>query len=685
MASGNIGATSSNQYIVGNLSWSATTNVEGNYSDVYAELRMWRTNSGYTTSGTGSWNLTIDGTVFSVTEHVSLTYNSNTLIISGSKRVYHNADGSKSISISATGGISGTSYTSTNCSGTANLDTIPRASTPTLGTNPVTMGNSVTITTNRASTSFTHTIKYTFGNSSGTLATGITDSYTWKTSISLASEIPSATSGIGSIICETYSGGTLVGTKSISITLLVPASVVPTIGSFSVYESNQKVANNVEGFVQNQSIPAYTVGGAAGAYGSTISSYHVTSYDGKVYNYSVYSLGTVTSKGTLTITAYVIDSRGRQSATSTVTITVLQYNPPVIGNFSVVRCDSGGNPNELGTYVKVVRTGTVSSLKPVTAEDNYIRAIVQYRDRAVGGEYTIANACTVTKTSTLTAVTSTPIILSGFPITSAYDFQFLLTDVFNTTISTTQVPTGIVVMSWGKTGVGIGKVWTQGALDVGGDAYVSGNVYMNGNTLFSNFNNNGISTDLNAMVTSGAYRLGNSYTNGPTGVGYGQLLVIHGAADTITQIISDYASGHMYWRSGNPTQVGGSGTWKAWQEFYHSGNVVYGSNSYGYWIQYPNGIMEIWQAIPIGTYTISYAWGNQYSNGSAALLPNFPVSFVDIPVVNMSFGNDSSWSAWLVQQSKPTTTTPPSYELCRPSPVTMSGLTIYYHATGRWK
>lgn len=120
-------------------------------------------------------------------------------------------------------------------------------------------------------------------------------------------------------------------------------------------------------------------------------------------------------------------------------------------------------------------------------------------------------------------------------------------------------------------------------------------------------------------------------------------------------------------------------------QLYNTDNCVYGSNSYGYWIQYPSGIMEIWQAVPIGSYTIGYAWGNLYSNGTARLLPNFPVSFVDVPVVTMSFGNDSAWSAWMVNQSSPTTTTPPSYELCRPSSVTMSGLTIYYHATGRWK
>ena len=29
----------------------------------------------------------------------------------------------------------------------------------------------------------------------------------------------------------------------------------------------------------------------------------------------------------------------------------------------------------------------------------------------------------------------------------------------------------------------------------------------------------------------------------------------------------------MYWRSGNPANVGGSGTWGAWRKLWHDGNL----------------------------------------------------------------------------------------------------------------
>jgi hypothetical protein len=40
-------------------------------------------------------------------------------------------------------------------------------------------------------------------------------------------------------------------------------------------------------------------------------------------------------------------------------------------------------------------------------------------------------------------------------------------------------------MSWGKQGVGIGKIWERGALDVGGDIYVQGKITVSGQITLS--------------------------------------------------------------------------------------------------------------------------------------------------------------------------------------------------------
>jgi hypothetical protein len=86
-------------------------------------------------------------------------------------------------------------------------------------------------------------------------------------------------------------------------------------------------------------------------------------------------------------------------------------------------------------------------------------------------------------------------------------------------------------------------------------------------------------TDLNTVVDSGFYRLQGNHPNIFTGGAYGQLLVIHGAADTIAQIGFNYIDGAMYSRSGNPSNVGGNGVWTQWRTTCWAG----GSNASGTW------------------------------------------------------------------------------------------------------
>lgn len=156
MASGSFGVSTSNGYIKGTVSWSSTEVVADNYSNVSVSMRLSRTNSGYTTWGTGTFNVVVNGTtVSSGSKDFTLTYNSNTLMVSGTVKVNHNTDGKKSITISWSG--SSNVFNVTSGSGTAVLDTIPRAST--LSSNADwTAGSNKAISISRASSSFHHTV-----------------------------------------------------------------------------------------------------------------------------------------------------------------------------------------------------------------------------------------------------------------------------------------------------------------------------------------------------------------------------------------------------------------------------------------------------------------------------------------------------------------------------------------------
>lgn len=128
MASGVITGTTSNKYVICKLEWTSIKNEVGNYSDVTATLKYSRTNSGYTTSGKWSGSITINGVKkeVSTANEIYITQNSNTVAMSSTVRVYHNSNGTKSITISATGGIPAANL-NTKCSGTVYLDVIDRS------------------------------------------------------------------------------------------------------------------------------------------------------------------------------------------------------------------------------------------------------------------------------------------------------------------------------------------------------------------------------------------------------------------------------------------------------------------------------------------------------------------------------------------------------------------------------
>ena len=74
--------------------------------------------------------------------------------------------------------------------------------------------------------------------------------------------------------------------------------------------------------------------------------------------------------------------------------------------------------------------------------------------------------------------------------------------------------------------------------------------------------------DLNTVTTSGFYRMGTNHVNAPTNTNWSQLIVVHGGGDTIAQLLIEYSTNKMYMRSGNPTEVNGSGAWTDWVSMY---------------------------------------------------------------------------------------------------------------------
>lgn len=311
----------------------------------------------------GSWNamsppgyITIAGTKYNFNSsfNTGQTASGSSTIATKSKTITHNSDGSKTVSVQAsfsTGVSSGTVTTSKSIT----LTTIPRATVPTVSPTSVTLGNQVTISMPRKSSSFTHTLTYSIGNASGTIGSNLGTSTTWTPPTTLASQLPAATSGKVKITCKTYNGGTVIGTKSVNLTVTVPAGIVPVINSVGSSETVAAVtAAFGNRYVRTLSKLLIDID-AEGASGSTISAYKAV-LDGVTYNKASFTSNAINHAGNMDVDVTVTDTRGR-TATWAHPITVYDYDLPVVNSIEYYQCDQNGVQDNNGTYTKVTIKG----------------------------------------------------------------------------------------------------------------------------------------------------------------------------------------------------------------------------------------------------------------------------------------------------------------------------------------
>lgn len=112
--------------------------------------------------------------------------------------------------------------------------TVPDASVPTASAATVKMGEKVNIYTNRKTDTFRHTLKYSMGTASGTIASDVGGGKAWTPSTDLAANTGNKLSATCTITCETWNGTKLVGTEETQITLTVPDATVPTVSKSAI-------------------------------------------------------------------------------------------------------------------------------------------------------------------------------------------------------------------------------------------------------------------------------------------------------------------------------------------------------------------------------------------------------------------------------------------------------------------
>lgn len=396
--------------------WSQTSQSVANNTTTISWTMKLIMSSGYSISSSASkdWSVTVNGTKYSGTNKVGVSAGGTKTLASGSTTITHNSDGTKTFSYSFSQefaiNYNGSPVGTKSGSGKGTLNTIARASSISGGTGNI--GSNTTITISRASSSFTHTLTYSFGSLSGTIATKTTStSVSWTIPTSFYAQIPNAKSGTGTIKCETFNGSTSIGSKSISFTAKVTGSE-PTLNpqAYVADSVTAQLTGSTTKFIKNFTTVTVSTGASA-RNSATIKSQSITNGSTTINGGS----GTISNIQSGTFTFSATDSRG-YTTTKILTKTIVDYVSPTIA-WNTATINTDGN-----LTLKVTGKCFNGSFGAVS---NTIKVLFQYK--ASGGSWSSWYTMTVTRNGNDYTATATG---TGFDYTKNYIFKAWIGDKF---------------------------------------------------------------------------------------------------------------------------------------------------------------------------------------------------------------------------------------------------------------
>ena len=498
----------------GNYTWyldyTTSQSVSLNRSTISYTLRIRRN----VASNWGAWwgspartfNVTINGSSDSEGfASVDFRNSQNINFTSGSVNVSHSADGTKSpvgVSVSVSGSYVSSGFpVPTSLGGrTISLATIPRAATSITRSASTQTGSATTLALSPLVSGFNYVLEYKSpltGTWTGIgSASGISGS-SWPYSTTIAhGEIPNATSGTIQYRVTTLdgSGGPQIGsTTEASFAYTVPTSVQPTIGAPTWTEGASTaglstLTNSAAVFVKDWSklIPTFTSDPGTGA-STTTAVATVNGVSGNTTS-GVAFANVVTTQGVgSAFSATVTDSRGRtDTETGTVSPAVHRWGRPIA---------NAGTP--VVTPTSTTQTIALSGTQATTtsfylsgSQRNVLQTRVGYRNLTTAGAWVYGSwtsqALSSSDASDNAYAPGTAItVATGLEPSHEYEVTLQVRDIFglnslNYSSGTPYVESSLIVSAQdvlisldGNTAVGIGKIPTQGILDVAGDVYAT--------------------------------------------------------------------------------------------------------------------------------------------------------------------------------------------------------------------
>lgn len=440
MASGSLSGSIKNGAYTVRVDWYTQDDIAGNSSRVVATMYLVQSTYASLDIWSRECAIWINGTKYTFNSPYEISNSGGVTTKLGqvtSNSISHNADGSKSVKISAAfniqATISGTYYNSIDVpEKTIALTTLPRSSAVSTNVSSVKAGNALTVSLARASSSFTHDITFSIGSRSTTVS-GVGASTTWTVPKAWQDQFPSSPTATLTIVAVTKSGSTAIGTTSTTVTVVVSDDALPsltaTIEGVSLYWGL---------YIRTKSKAKITLS-ASGKYGASIKQYKISG-GGYSSSSSTYTTGYLLQDGTNTFTCTVIDSRGLSSAIVK-SIAVQAYDAPYVINPVVHRTNQEGTEQVNGTYIYAKAKRGYSSC----GGNNSCTMAVQYREAS--GSYGSSTALS----------DDTAVILGDGAIVSNkfYVVKITVADNFTATSREFQIGTDKFRAAFGEDAVGL--------------------------------------------------------------------------------------------------------------------------------------------------------------------------------------------------------------------------------------
>lgn len=513
--------------------WTATQSTAGNYSDITATHKLVCAST-YALYIDGRTNTcTADGTTKSFTSSAISTAGNTTITLgTTTHRVYHNADGTKTFTMTTVfnmqADIVGTWVSSITATGTITLNAIPRQAQIT-GANNFNDEQDPSFTYSNAG-GFQISAYLSFagktisrsglGNAtSGTYTFTLTDAE--RTTLRNAtpnSNTMTVTYGLQTVI----SGTTYTNTADRTITIVNASPTAPTLTYADTNSTTTAITGDNQRIIRNKSTLTATVGVATFKKGATVSQYLTTINGVTIGGNGALNFGAINSATNVEIETTVIDSRGNK-ATVKKTVTVDDWTTPT-ASVQLYRV----NNFETSSRLKV--DSTYSSLNG----KNTITCQYCYK-KTTDSSYT-----------SWTAVANNTLITLSLDNTADFNVKIRIQDKLSGWIEATKdLPKGqpIVFIDTEKQSVGIGKFPTLNkSLEVDGEGHFNGGIGTSGSlTVLGNANiSGGITAGGVSIVESG------SNSNGKYVKFYDGTMICWNSMTVTNQAISNaYANGSV--------------------------------------------------------------------------------------------------------------------------------------------